>query len=86
MDDFIPLKCSKCGSKFFEIPANLELDDAVRCRYCGFRVVIYLLDGFESVPHPVRAAGVGNGSARLPAAAQRTATPSRRPVGEPARS
>ena len=86
MDDFIPLKCSKCGSKFFEIPANPEPDDAVRCRSCGFRVVIYLLDGFESVPHPVRAAGAGHGLARLPAAAHRAATPSRRPIVDQARS
>ena len=68
MPDYIPLKCNKCGSPYFEIPENPQPDDAVRCHYCGGRVVIYLIEGFEGVPHPVCAAGVGHALARSPTA------------------
>jgi DNA-directed RNA polymerase subunit RPC12/RpoP len=71
MSNYVKLKCGKCGSPYFKIPENAEPDDPVQCQSCGARVLIYLLDGFESVPHPVLAAGIGHGLARPPAAAKR---------------
>jgi|SaaInl8_200m_RNA_FD_contig_31_2999195_length_793_multi_3_in_0_out_0_1 DNA-directed RNA polymerase subunit RPC12/RpoP len=66
MPDYIPLKCGKCGSPHFEVPENPQPDDAVRCRYCGGHVQIFLLDGFDTVPYPVRAVNLSPGKAASP--------------------
>lgn len=73
MSSYVKLKCGKCGSPFFEVPEDAEPDAPVQCRSCGTRALIYLLDGYEGVPHPILAAGLGDGLARHPVAGTRAA-------------
>lgn len=35
MSDSITFKCSKCGSKQFQIPSSPKPDDVVTCAGCG---------------------------------------------------